>query len=157
MKLDIGAGLTPKPGYKTVDVVPEMHPDFCAPMWEIPLPDNSVDEIFTTHALEHVAKNKVVPTLREWYRILKPGAKAEIQVPDLEWCCRNWLEHLTNDWHMDTLFGNQEHEGEFHKTGFTANLMYQYLQQAGFVQDQVGELWSHNQRTLYFIVHKPVG
>jgi predicted SAM-dependent methyltransferase len=155
MKLDIGCGRSPKAGYIGVDIVADTHPDIVAPMWEIPVSDNTVDEIFSTHALEHVSKNQVIPTLREWLRLLRPGGKARIEVPDLAWCCRNWLDHRSNDWHMDTIFGNQEHEGEFHKTGFTYEIMRGYLGHAGFVLDNFSVIQSHGQDTLVFEAHKP--
>lgn len=155
MNLDIGCGRTPIEGYTGVDIVAEVNPDIVAPMWKIPVPDDSVDRIFSTHALEHVEKKMIVPTLKEWHRILKPGANAEIQVPSLEWCCRNWLKYKTNDWHMDVLFGNQEHEGEFHKSGFTVEIMQSYLEQAGLVMDGWDTIWSHEQDTLCFFARKP--
>lgn len=150
MNLDIGCGRSPLPGYTGVDVVPEVNPDICAPMWDIPLPDSSVNRIFSAHALEHVAKNRVVEVLREWKRLLAPNGTIEIRVPDLVWCCTNWLQHQTNDWHMDTLFGNQQHPGEFHHTGFTRPIMEQYLQAAGLKLDRFEEMWSHSQNTLVF-------
>jgi predicted SAM-dependent methyltransferase len=115
LKLDIGAGgLSSDSSFTSVDAFTEA--DIKAFMWDIPLENDSVDVIFTSNALEHVSKFAVVPTLREWHRILKPGGKLQILVPDLEWAVKFWLERQTTDWAMDIIFGNQLHEGEYHKT-----------------------------------------
>jgi predicted SAM-dependent methyltransferase len=152
IRLDIGCGSSPIPGYTGVDLYTKA--DIQAPMWALPYEDNSVDEIYTNHALEHVTKAKIVPTLTEWRRVLKPGGRLTIGVPDLEWCVRMWLAHKTNDWYMDIIFGNQEHEGESHQTGFTKEIMLHYLGLAGFkkvsVSDVFRESTSHKQRTLVF-------
>ena len=130
VKLDIGAG-----GYSTdktflsVDLFTKA--DINAPMAELPLPRNSVDVIHASQCLEHIGKFDVVPTLKEWRRVLKPGGIAQIFVPDLEWVCWWWLTHQTVSWDLDVLFGNQKHEGEYHKTGFTPKILKDYVDAAG--------------------------
>lgn len=148
MKLDMGAGAFPREGFTTVDAYASA--DIQAPMWAVPLADGVAEHIYSCHALEHVAKAQVVPTLREWARLLAPEGRIELIVPDLEWCCRNWLDWQTNDWHMDVLFGGQGHEGEFHKTGFTFRLMQRYAAEAGLRIDRFERIQSHGQPSLSF-------
>lgn len=131
LKLDIGSGgKSGDPTFIGVDPFAE-GADIKAFMWDLPYEDNSVDVILCTQALEHVTKFAVVPTLKEWYRVLKPGGKLQLQVPDLEWACIHWLSHQTTGWNMDVIYGNQMHEGEFHKTGFTMEILGQYFAVAG--------------------------
>lgn len=156
MKLDIGCGIFKQEGYTGVDVDQSTNPDICAPMWNIPLPDGSVDEIFSSHALEHVTKFQVVLVLQEWKRLLKPGGVAVIRVPDLAWCCRAWLEHPQTDWWMDIIFGQCTSEGEQHRTGFTNQIMLDYLAQAGLYPRSYHTIESHGQPTLEFIVMKGI-
>jgi predicted SAM-dependent methyltransferase len=126
IKLDIGSGRrSSDPSFLGVDAFTDA--EVQAFMWNLPYKDGTVDTIFSSNALEHVSKFDVVPTLREWKRVLKIGGKLEIIVPDLEWSCAWWLKHQQTDWSMDIIFGNQRHEGEFHKTGFTVDIMHQYL------------------------------
>lgn len=130
VKLDIGSGGYPSdPSFLGVDAFVET--DIQAFMWDLPLPDNSVDFIFTSQAMEHLSKFEVVPTLREWNRVLKVGSAVQMILPDLEWCVWWWLTHQTVDWDLDIIFGNQKHEGEFHKTGFTPTIIKKYLDVAG--------------------------
>jgi predicted SAM-dependent methyltransferase len=154
IRLDVGSGGPGQAGRIGVDLYAP-GAEVAAPMWDLPYDDGTVDEIYSSHALEHVAKAQVVPTLAEWHRALKAGGRLIIQVPDLVWCCEQWLEHRTNDWWMDIIFGNQEHEGEFHKTGFTRSIMEDYLRDAGFCGPvEYEELQTHCQRTLEFRTRK---
>ena len=117
---------------------------------KLPYEDNSIDEVFSSHTLEHISKFKIVDTLKEWYRVLKPDGKLTLRVPDLEWCLRWWLNHQTTGWDMDLIFGNQSREGEEHKTGFSRDIMLDYLHEAGFKVKNFEELDTHSQKTLSF-------
>jgi predicted SAM-dependent methyltransferase len=108
----------------------------------------------SSHALEHVGKFEVVPTLKEWRRLLKPGGLATIEVPDFEWCLKNWLWRKSTDWHLDTIFGQQTNVGEYHKTGFTYDIMLGYLAEAQLVLAAFDVIESHGQPILVFIVRK---
>lgn len=158
MKLDIGSGNAPQPGYTSVDAYTDA--DIKALMWHLPLEADTVDEIYSSHALEHIGKNRIVPTLTEWKRVLKPGGRIVLRVPDLRWCCEHWLEVARlypadcDGWDMAVLFGSQTHDGEYHLTGFTPELMAKYLYEAGLTLDKVEYLWTHEQQTLSFEVHK---
>lgn len=153
LKLDIGAGDFPKPGYTSQDAYGT--PEILSPMWDIPLLDESVDEIITDHALEHVSLPEVKQSLKEWLRILKPGARAIVIVPDLVWCCQNWLNWQTDDWHMHTIFGHQGSEGQQHKCGFTHKLLRQYAEEAGFRVVEDGTVDSHGQPSIRMVMEKP--
>jgi predicted SAM-dependent methyltransferase len=51
----------------------------------IPLPNNSVDFIFTSHFLEHLYLSEAKNLLNECFRVLKIGGVIRISVPDLEY------------------------------------------------------------------------
>ena len=98
-----------------------------APMWDTPLEDNCVDFLVCMAALEHISKFQVIPTLTEFARILKPGAAFAILVPNLEQVLIRWLNDPNVGWEMDMIFGSQEHEGEYHKTGFSVDIINLYF------------------------------
>lgn len=50
---------------------------------KIPLPDNSVEVIYTSHMLEHMTRADAVKFLREARRILMQGGIIRITVPDI--------------------------------------------------------------------------
>ena len=51
----------------------------------LPLPDVSVQYIYSSHFLEHLPRNDAMHLLEDCYRVLKPGGIARITIPDLEY------------------------------------------------------------------------
>lgn len=156
IRLDIGSGAEPKEGFTGVDFYVVAPGIVNAPMDKLPYEDEEVDEIYSSHALEHITKYEVVPTLREWRRVLKFDGRLTIEVPDMVWVCENWLKYRDNGWNMDAIFGMQTSPGQCHKTGFTRNLMCAYLEEAGFEGREVDifTAFSHNQDSLIFTLTK---
>ena len=154
MKLDIGCGNQKAEGYIGIDPFIE-GADCKAQMWELPYQDNEVEGIYSSHALEHAPMGKVQPTLKEWFRVLKPGGTLLLQVPNMDYVARYWLTGPDRTWAEAMAFGNQEHEGEFHKCGFTPMGLQGDLQQCGFIVDQVALIWAYNQETLQARARKP--
>ncbi len=85
LKLNLGAGDTLLPGYIPVDckrggeAFPLSVPEFGGSV-----PDESVDEIRASHVLEHFSHLLTAQVLAEWVRVLKPGGKLKIAVPDFD-------------------------------------------------------------------------
>lgn len=133
IRLDVGCGIpeATREGYIGVDKYAENPDALKYDMWELPFPDGVVDEIYSGQALEHISKFQIIPTLQEWKRVLKIGGKVEINVPDLEWSCMWWLTHQTILWDMDIIYGKQTHEGEYHKTGFSQKILWDYFMSVG--------------------------
>jgi len=81
VKLNLGAGKRPLPGFYSVDLecLPGVaaQADLNQPLDLIP--DHSVETIHTRHTLEHVAN--LLPLMGELHRILRPGGTIEIRVP----------------------------------------------------------------------------
>lgn len=130
--LDVGCGhLKVDPRVIGVDAYDE-HPavNVKAYMWDMPFEDESIDGLICMSALEHISKFQVLPTLAEFNRVLKPGAKFIILTPDLLWVINAFIENPNVNWEMDMLFGTQTHDGQFHKTGFTEDIFHEYFTEA---------------------------
>lgn len=123
-------------------------------MWELPFPDDSVEAIWCEAALEHIARPKIAPTLKEWWRVLKPEGTAVISVSDLDYVCRQWLEKKETTIHA-WIFGNQKDEGDFHRSGWDGNLLWDDLWNAGFGVVNIMRLFTHEQEMLRATVLKP--
>ncbi len=81
VKLELGSG--PKKGihgWTTVDV------GAADITWDlrrgIPLPNDSVDNIYSSHLLEHIPYYQLLPFLRECLRVMKSGAEFSVCVPN---------------------------------------------------------------------------
>lgn len=180
VKLDVGCGAEPRgEDFITVDryvgspvhvrrlvkqddgtmaevVAPEpLTADIQADMWDIPVPDASIDEIWCSHALEHVPMRQVPAALKEFLRILKPGARAIIQVPNFDYVARYWLTGGDRPWAEQMVFGLQDHEGEFHKAAWNSLLLRGDCEGVGFEVLRIEMRWTHNQETLQAVCKKP--
>lgn len=131
LKLDVGSGgPSSDDSFTSVDAYVD-DVDVKAFMWDMPFVDGEVDTIWCSNALEHVSKFNVVPTLKEFLRVLKPGGKLQVIVPDLEWACHFWLDNPSVNWSLDIIYGHQKHEGEYHRTGFNEQIIRDYFEACG--------------------------
>jgi predicted SAM-dependent methyltransferase len=153
MKLDIGGGTNKiDPSFTSVDI---RGGDVTAQMWELPFADGSVEFIWSSHALEHVGFQQVLKTLKEWFRVLQPGTGwAIIQVPNFDYVAQYWLTGPDRVWAEMIVFGLQTHEGEFHKSAFTATTLRTYLEEAGFKVAKMDITWNYDQETLRAVCTK---
>ena len=96
---------------------------------KLPYDDNSVDEIFTSHFLEHLRlRTEAIPFLQECNRVLKPGGVLSIITPDFEsiyktrWIdfhfkrFRNGEEQLR--WLVGATFGDGRTDWDYHASGW---------------------------------------
>jgi predicted SAM-dependent methyltransferase len=99
--------------------------------------DGSFDAIYGSHVLEHVGYQKAMgETVRSIHRILRPGGKFFVSVPDLDVLCRLFVDgRLSSEerFHvMRMMFGGQTDEYDFHYVGLNAEFLSHFLHYAGF-------------------------
>jgi ubiquinone/menaquinone biosynthesis C-methylase UbiE len=93
-KLNVGCGGRSIPGYVGVDAVARPAAEVVSPAWQIPLPDGSVEEIMAIHLWEHFYRWECETVITEWKRLLQPGGRLVLELPDLLKACRNVLDGL---------------------------------------------------------------
>jgi predicted SAM-dependent methyltransferase len=152
MRVDLGCGGNKREGYTGVDLIEGPGIDICCDVLNgLPFENGEVEELHTSHFLEHIPKQKVRPLLKECHRVVKEDGKITVVVPDLIWVLEKFLslpEREKWGFPVDTIFGNQLHEGEFHKTGFSKWLLKALLEEAGFKVNVCMPVWSHSQQSL---------
>src|SRR4051812_28847226 len=83
LKLNLGSGQNPKPGYINVDKFGS--PDVTCDLEQFPWPweDNSVGEVEMFHVLEHLGESTAtfMGIIKELYRVCRDGAMMRISVP----------------------------------------------------------------------------
>lgn len=133
MKIEIGGNRDEmQDGFIQVDLCgqPEVRADIRA------LPFRNLDHIYASHVLEHVPDADIVVALKSCRRALRPEGILEVYVPDLPWLMRRFLKSESSGarWALWNrfIFGSQENEGQFHRTGFSAKRLYACLVAAGF-------------------------
>ncbi|MFB2980814.1 methyltransferase domain-containing protein [Microseira sp. BLCC-F43] len=160
IKLHIG-GKQPHPDWKILDIQERPEVNFvcnanCLQQFE----DNSIEAIYASHVLEHFhysLNDELSKTLREWYRVLQPGGKLFISVPDLRVLCWLYLNPnlslIERHYLMAVMFGGQNDEHDVHKAGFDFDILTFYLEKAGFQEcTQVEEFGIFDDNSSYRIL-----
>src|SRR5690349_11175688 len=110
--------------------------DVFADMRSLGLPDETVDEIFTSHTVDHFTRWEAIDMFRDWHRMLKPGAKLVIEVADFVRCIV-WLLHPNREKRQAALnqfYGNQWDRIDFetHRYVWSARELSGALRDVGF-------------------------
>lgn len=82
-KLQIGAGDSNPVGWLNTDIEPTDKQVYLDATKRYPLPDGSLQYVFSEHVIEHVPWEGGLATLKECYRVLAPGGKVRIVTPNL--------------------------------------------------------------------------
>lgn len=101
---------------------------------------DSVDWIETHHVLEHLSRTAAVRALREWYRVLRPGGYLVVTCPDLDAVVHRWTRSSYEERYgpskqstiIEMLYGSQENDGMFHRSGWTQRHLRVTLNTVGF-------------------------
>ena len=98
--------------------------------------DGTFSSVYASHVLEHVALAAVVPTLKAIGRILEPGGRLYVSVPDAIVLTRIFGHSKTPSdirmMAMRMLFGGQMDPWDFHYVGFWEELLRESLTMSGF-------------------------
>jgi len=97
LKIDIGCGSNKRAGFVGLDRVDLPGVDHCCDFTTQPLPfaDCSVDQIFSSHCLEHVPRPSLVGLFQEMTRVAADGCQVEIWHPHASHADALVLGHIT--------------------------------------------------------------
>lgn len=150
--LDIGAGHIKQEGWISIDFEVERKdprvvdndkkarirtdPDIVSDVRKIALPDGCADKARAIHVIEHLWPWESFDALREWVRLLKPGAELAIECPCLDKIIKlfdvpNVPPHLT----MWGLYGDPRLHDPLmmHRWCFSMGQLERLMSQAGLV------------------------
>ena len=92
-RLEIGPGMTALSGFETLNVRYSPGVTYVAnASARLKFSEGTFDEIFASHVLEHMPWYQVEGVILEWVRILKPGGKLTIWVPDGYKVAKSWVD-----------------------------------------------------------------
>ena len=140
MKLHIG-GKQIKDGWKILNIQKNDGVDFVGSISDLSqFDDNSIEEIYASHVVEHVDQKNIKKTLEGIYRVLKNDGKFYISVPDLDVLCRIFIDNKAPakvKFHaMRMMFGGQTDEFDYHYFGWNYEFLNSYLIEAGFKKNE---------------------
>jgi predicted SAM-dependent methyltransferase len=152
LMLDVGCGEAgPQLGFVGVDIRRLPCVGIMSQAWTLErhLEPGSVSGFYSRHALEHLTFPQVRSTLSSWFRLLRPGGRVHILVPDLAFHIAQFLDPNPNgpspanaQWtqrqHALAGFYGWQRQADHklwdvHKSGFTFETMGGILGDAGFI------------------------
>lgn len=136
--VDLGSGPL-KDSYNTeegtvlrVDIREDVQPDYRCDLRVLPFGNKEFDIVFSSHTLEHFERKEIPAVLDEWIRILKDEGEFRLVLPNLKWAAQHVMNDEIDNDVMNVLYGQQSYEYNFHKTGFTQQIVEQLLAERGF-------------------------
>ena len=139
LRLHLG-GWQRKEGWTIVDVEQRPEVDVVGSCTDLSrFGDASADEVYASHVYEHLDYNdELTAALTEARRVLRPGGLLKIGVPDLEVLGRLIAAPgLTLQERFEVqrmIYGGQKTPFDYHKSGYTFDLLRALLEDCGFAQ-----------------------
>jgi predicted SAM-dependent methyltransferase len=147
MKIEIGAGTKPTPGYVHVDAVALEGVDVVDDGRTLAtFAEGVADEIYSHWFLEHVARHEVAAMLEQWKRVLAPGGKVHIVTNNHEAHNRCLAEGQISwqEWSY-LIYAVENKRGynvwDIHKCAWNQELLDETLNGSGFVEVSVQAQW----------------
>jgi len=150
IKLNIGSGGVEIPGYISLDKY-DLRAHILMDVFDMDkyFPENSVEEILASHLFEHVNPYKSVDLLKSWLKILKPGGKLIMEVPNIEELCKDFVtaDKQARYGILNCIYGavntqdDNNREGKItapHLWGWYPEMMYDHLVWAGYSNIKFG-------------------
>lgn len=124
VRLNLGAGDSHIEGFTPIDrkLGSEVYP--------LAYKDESVDEIYASHVLEHFPLGQIQDILNDWVRVLKPGGRIRIAVPDFRWCAQRYLESAPVPI-GNIIMGGQVDSEDYHRSLFDEPGLRWQMEKAG--------------------------
>lgn len=92
-KLQIGAGTNNRADWLNTDIAPTSGQAYLDASVPFPLPDASIQYIFSEHVVEHIPLDKGAVMFKECYRVLAPGGRIRVATPNLAKLVALFNEH----------------------------------------------------------------
>jgi len=142
MNIEFGCGQHPnKKDYKTCDIRSLPGIDFVCAAWDIDqfVDNNCVDNIFSRHFFEHLTFRQGKIVLEKWHKILKPGGRLEIILPNMTYHINQWISRSNSNELIQAqngFWGAQRGDindiWDIHKSGYDFDTLSATLQNAKF-------------------------
>lgn len=137
-KLHIG-GKVRAEGWEVLNALPGPYVDHLGNARDLSaFADGTFAEIYASHVLEHLDyRGELATALKEWYRVLAPGGRVLISVPDMDVLAHLFLQKDQLDiparFHiMKMMFGGHDDRYDYHVVGLNEDFLAEFLELAGF-------------------------
>lgn len=134
IRLNMGSGPFPIPGFINIDQFPEVNPDMVADVRDLPFEPGTVSEIYAGHILEHFTRHDGAAVLRYWHSLLKPGGVIGVAVPDYDVLVQQYAANPTPEAliQFNDLYIYSGIQRSPHQYAYSAALLEKVMREAGF-------------------------
>lgn len=143
IKLNLGSAGTDYPEYLSVDLY-DKRAHILMDITKLDFDDESVEEILASHIFEHLNPYHVQGILDKWFRVLKPGGKLIMEMPNIEELCRRFTttnDRLKRYGILNAIFGSvnttdvggPDEITSPHLFGWWPESVHEFLSGAGFI------------------------
>ena len=168
IRLNIGAGGIDYPGFLSLDKY-DKRSNITMDITNLEeFPNNSVTEMMASHVFEHLNPYHAVAILQEWLRVLKPGGKLAMEMPDILALCRTYVAAadagVVDYGTLNAIYGSvnttdvggPDEITSPHLFGWDERSMAAHLQQAGYTDISFHpERWPHPCNNFRVEAYKP--
>lgn len=159
-RLEIGSGGNPRDGYIHTDIRLGLKDiQVVCRGDQLPFKAGIFAEVFATGVFEHFSLPEAQIALREWWRVLLPGGKLDLNAPDIYRWAKYLIEAVesaggkSHEGRYDvnrilhSIFGWQGHTKDIHKWGWIEEYLLHEISQAGFNGIEVYQRWAYSGET----------
>lgn len=161
-RLHIG-GKVRREGWEVFNAVPGEHVDHLGNAVDLGrFAEGTFSEIYASHILEHLDfTGEMQAGLAEWRRVLAPGGRLYVSVPDLTVLAGLWLgESLDLNERfglVKLIYGAHADAYDHHKVGFDFPILAYFLSEAGFTAiERVADFGLFDDTSRGFYAGKPI-
>ncbi|MDM0114694.1 methyltransferase domain-containing protein [Variovorax sp. J22R133] len=151
-KINLGCGHIAMPDYVNVDARDVPGVDVVADVGSLPFEPGTVDEVFSSHLVEHFPQEELRRRLLpHWRGLLRSGGTLRAIVPDGEAMLKAVTEgaYAFEDF-REVLFGSQDYGGDFHFNLLTPDSLTSLIHEAGFESIEIPVRGRRNGRCFEF-------
>ena len=135
VKLNLGAGDDHREGFVSIDLRPEA--DVTADIRDLSAyPDGSVDELLALDILEHFWRDDVPAVLTEWRRVLRPGGRLTLRIPNMHALARQIVRGTHVEATIRNIYGGHrwgpDGSWDAHHWGWTPQTLAPLLAEFGY-------------------------
>lgn len=139
LRLNLGCGHIALADYINVDARDLPGVDVVADVGNLPVEENSVDEIFSAHLIEHfpleTLRRRLLPY---WCSKLRPGGTFKAVTPDAAAMVQATAAGtMSFEDFREVTYGTQDYDGDYHFNLFTPGSLQELLQEMGFKEISV--------------------
>jgi len=132
VRIDIGVGDAPAPGYLHVDIQKKYHVEVIADCRKLPFESNTLAEVRNAHVIEHFTRVEMETIIEEWIRVLKVNGILRIICPDFRMICKKFISgEIDVERALSWTYGGQIDKYDFHFWMYTPETLTQLFMAHG--------------------------